>query len=228
MVFSSETALEDFHRKVKELWNIPRKQYYLKINGIHEDIPIKAWPGNVLVKVEIKGLLGGGRKGALSISFEGEECRCWTNQTFREVAEDRGLIIRSNMLWATGDKSSAAVEIDDTIGDYFDRGSTVFLKWDSEEELGYENWDDDDHKEEEENDEEEEADDVSDISDEVDRSRAYRKSIYLDYSLEGVEERLVISRKHTMRSFMAEVWNEIEWKDFVHQGKHLDPESPSD
>jgi hypothetical protein len=59
MLFSPENALEDFRRKVKEHWNIPRKQYYLKIDGIHEDILTTKWTQNTTVRVEIRGLRGG-------------------------------------------------------------------------------------------------------------------------------------------------------------------------
>jgi hypothetical protein len=40
MFFSPKNALADFQRKVKELWNIPKKHYYLSINGIQESRPI--------------------------------------------------------------------------------------------------------------------------------------------------------------------------------------------
>jgi hypothetical protein len=36
MFFSPENAISDFKRKVKDLWNIPSKLYYLTINGAHE------------------------------------------------------------------------------------------------------------------------------------------------------------------------------------------------
>jgi hypothetical protein len=59
MFFSPDHALEDFRRKVKELWNIPMNHYFLKINGMHEDVTPQIWGDNTTVRVEIKGLLGG-------------------------------------------------------------------------------------------------------------------------------------------------------------------------
>jgi hypothetical protein len=41
MFFSPENAIADFQRKVKDLWNIPEKQYYLLLNGTHESNPPK-------------------------------------------------------------------------------------------------------------------------------------------------------------------------------------------
>jgi hypothetical protein len=62
MFFSPENAHADFHRKVKELWNIPKKSYYLLINGKHENISVTSWPTLSSIQVRIKGLLGGGKQ----------------------------------------------------------------------------------------------------------------------------------------------------------------------
>jgi hypothetical protein len=59
MFFSPDHAIEDFRRKVKELWNIPEKSYYLLINGTHEGITISNWPPKSMIRVCIKGPLGG-------------------------------------------------------------------------------------------------------------------------------------------------------------------------
>jgi hypothetical protein len=59
MVFSPKHALDDFHRKVKEVWNIPKKDYYLLVNGNHEDIPTESWPVLSSIRVIIKGPIGG-------------------------------------------------------------------------------------------------------------------------------------------------------------------------
>jgi hypothetical protein len=59
MFFSSENAIADFERKVKELWNIPRKMYYLLINGKYESHVSVDWPNCAMVCVKLKGLLGG-------------------------------------------------------------------------------------------------------------------------------------------------------------------------
>jgi hypothetical protein len=59
MFFSPENAVTDLKRKVKEIWNIPEKVYYLLINGSHESITPKSWPKVVCVQVKMKGLLGG-------------------------------------------------------------------------------------------------------------------------------------------------------------------------
>jgi hypothetical protein len=93
MFFSPENAIADFKRKVKDLWNIPEKMYYLLINGVHELITPKSWPKCSPIQVMIKGLLGGGKAGALTIFIEGEECRCKINQTLLEILEDRDMEI---------------------------------------------------------------------------------------------------------------------------------------
>jgi hypothetical protein len=59
MFFFPEQALDDFRRKVKELWNIPPKMYYLLINGKHESWSAQDWPAQSLVHVCLRGLLGG-------------------------------------------------------------------------------------------------------------------------------------------------------------------------
>jgi hypothetical protein len=59
MFFTPENAIADFCRKVKELWNIPRKLFYLLINGVHEDSHWKPRADLNSVQVKVKGLLGG-------------------------------------------------------------------------------------------------------------------------------------------------------------------------
>jgi hypothetical protein len=78
MFFTPENAIADFCRKVKELWNIPRKLFYLLINGVHEDALWKSRSRDNAVQVKIKGLLGGGKKGTATFTLDGEEFRCWT------------------------------------------------------------------------------------------------------------------------------------------------------
>jgi hypothetical protein len=52
MFFSPENAIADFKRKVRELWNIPMKMYYLLVNGLHESL-VKTWQGVTSVVVQI-------------------------------------------------------------------------------------------------------------------------------------------------------------------------------
>jgi hypothetical protein len=59
MFFSPKHALDDFRRKVKILWNIPPKMYYLLVNGKHENRVRIDWPAQSLVQVCLRGLLGG-------------------------------------------------------------------------------------------------------------------------------------------------------------------------
>jgi hypothetical protein len=58
MFFSPENAIADFKRKVKELWNIPVKLYYLLVNGVHESL-IHSWHAVTSVIVKIRGLGAG-------------------------------------------------------------------------------------------------------------------------------------------------------------------------
>jgi hypothetical protein len=90
MLFSPENALDDFHRKVKELWNIPAKRFYLLINGVHEEIPITKWASCTSVRVCIKGLLGGAPiRYRYATRFEGKRTKGSgpVLQTAKEIAE---------------------------------------------------------------------------------------------------------------------------------------------
>jgi hypothetical protein len=87
--FSPENALEDFRRKVKELWNIPVKHYYMKINGVHENIPCVSWPQTTLVSVEIKGLMGGKEDDdPVNFVLDGDIFMGRLTQTFEEVISE--------------------------------------------------------------------------------------------------------------------------------------------
>jgi hypothetical protein len=131
MLFSPEQALIDFRRKIKELWNIPEKMFYLLVNGKHEDQVVKEWPTQSLVTVCLRGLLGGEGTGVVIISFDGgDDYHCWATQSFREAAEANGLEIKADLLFdcETGEE----FRVDDTIGDYYESGSSHFLQWDGE------------------------------------------------------------------------------------------------
>jgi hypothetical protein len=129
MLFSPDHAFEDFSRKVKELWNIPVKSYYPLVNGRRENVFSGKWPACTSVRVCIKGLLGGGKKGMLTVSFEGEECRCWTTQSFRKVAEDRGLEIVGPSI--IDEATGRQIDIKEKVGDYFPAVSIGRVYWDS-------------------------------------------------------------------------------------------------
>jgi hypothetical protein len=57
--FNPERAVEDFERKVKELWGIPRKYFCLTINGCSEEIRQSIWTVQSSVRVSIPGVGGG-------------------------------------------------------------------------------------------------------------------------------------------------------------------------
>jgi hypothetical protein len=135
MFFSPENAIADFKRKVKDLWNIPEKMYYLLINGVHESITPKSWPKCWFIQIMTKGLLGGGKSGALTIFIEGEECRCRTNQALLEILEDRDMEIEGGSLWL---KEGKGIDIEEKIGVYFSAGMIVELKssWEEHEDQG--------------------------------------------------------------------------------------------
>jgi hypothetical protein len=195
MFFSPENAIAYFQRKVKELWNIPKKNYYLLFNGSHESKTPKAWPEVTAIQVKIKGLKGGGRTGTLTLIIDGEECRCKTNRSFRQAAEDRDLEIRSDFLISIED--GVFIYIDDKIGDHFEAGSSVPLDWDVPDE-----------------DEEE-----------IDESDPCKDAIKLSFRLYDEWQEMIIGKGHTMRPFMSDNWEEIEWSDFRFQGKPLDPDT---
>jgi hypothetical protein len=88
--FSPENAIADFQRKVKELWNIPKKNYYLLFNGTHESKIPKAWSKNTAIQVKIKGLLGGSPiRYRYATRFEGKRTKGSgpVIQTAKEIAE---------------------------------------------------------------------------------------------------------------------------------------------
>jgi hypothetical protein len=195
MLFSPENAISDFRRKVKELWNIPKKNYYLLFNGAYESKTPENWSKITAVQVKIKGLLGGGKRSTLTIFFEEEECGCKTTQTFRQAAEDRDLEIRGDSLISSDDGSH--IDIGDKIGDHFGAGETVTLYWD-----------------------------VPDKEEETDEAHPYKNAIDLHYHLDDERREMIIGRGHTMRTFMSDNWEEIEWGEFRFQGKQLDPDTP--
>jgi hypothetical protein len=194
--FSPENALADFRKKVKEVWNIPSKIYYLFINGAHESRIPEVWSMTTVIQVKAKGLLGGGRKGALTLVIEGEECRCYTNQTFREAFEDRDLEIKANQLISV--ENGAPIGIEELIGEYFGAGSTDELDWDIEEEDDQESYDPRD---------------------------PYKDWIKLSYCLDEEWRQIVVGRERTMRSFVSDNWDDFEWAEFRHQGKRFDPDA---
>jgi hypothetical protein len=90
MFFSPKNAIADFQRRVKELWNIPKKHYYLLFNGVHDSIPPKSWSNNTLVQVKIKGLLGGSPiRYRYATRFDGKRTKGSgpVIQTAKEIAE---------------------------------------------------------------------------------------------------------------------------------------------
>jgi hypothetical protein len=195
MFFSPENALADFRKKVKEVWNIPEKIYYWTINGVHESRILKQWTKITAVQVKVKGLFGGGRTGTLTLIIDEEECRCKTNQTFREVIEDRDLEIRGDSLISI--EEGSFIDIDDKIGSHFEAGMAVPLTWnDDDEEVSY------------------------------DPNDPYKDSIKLNYCLDGESRLIVVGRDRTMRSFMDDNWEEIDWVEFRNRGGKIDPDTP--
>jgi hypothetical protein len=106
--------------------------FYLLVNGKHEARIGNNFPPSSSIRVCIKGLLGGGKKGVLTITFEDEDCRCWTTQSFREVAEDRGLEIKAKSLFDC--MTGIEFGVDETIGEYYEPGDSPILQWETGEE----------------------------------------------------------------------------------------------
>jgi hypothetical protein len=73
MFFSPENAIADFKRKVKELWNIPTKMFYLLVNGVHESL-VNPWNSVSSVLVKIRGL-GAGQHEFMKIHLKVEQGR---------------------------------------------------------------------------------------------------------------------------------------------------------
>jgi hypothetical protein len=58
MFFRPENALEDLSAQIKRQWAIPRKVYWLQVNGIHES-QISDWPAESSVVVKVRGFGAG-------------------------------------------------------------------------------------------------------------------------------------------------------------------------
>jgi hypothetical protein len=146
MVFSPEKAIADFKRKVKEIWNIPVKMYYLIINGVHESL-VKAWKKITTVTVQIRGLGAGKpdrsdrhgsfdlakpeaerarKSGTLTLFIEGEEIRCRTNQTILEILEARDMVVEDECLFTN---EGTRIEMDEKLGTHFPPGASIELSW---------------------------------------------------------------------------------------------------
>jgi hypothetical protein len=55
--FKDTQAIETLTKKIKEFWGIPRKFYWLSVNGKHEST-ISSWPQNSTVEIHIRGPAG--------------------------------------------------------------------------------------------------------------------------------------------------------------------------
>jgi hypothetical protein len=130
MFFSPEHALEDFRRKVKELWNIPRNHYYLKVNGIHEDAIPQIWKDNTTVRVEIKGLLGGAPiRYRYATRYEGKRTKGSgpVIQTAKEIAEKLKIPLQGLRVNHGGHVLPMSATLRDIFGDE-DNGTFDFEK----------------------------------------------------------------------------------------------------
>jgi hypothetical protein len=125
MFFSPENAIADFERKVKNLWNIPRKMYYLLINGKHESHLNPKWPIRTAVCVKIKGLLGGDPR-ELTIWINNEKMCCTTDHTILKLLETRNQKVEGECLYA---ENGLRVELNERIGAYFMPESETRLRW---------------------------------------------------------------------------------------------------
>jgi hypothetical protein len=59
LFFHPENALEEIKWQIKKHWSIPRKFYWLQINGRHES-QITDWPRESSIEIKIRGLGAGG------------------------------------------------------------------------------------------------------------------------------------------------------------------------
>jgi hypothetical protein len=85
--------------------------------------------------VKIKGLFGGGRKGTATFMLDGEEFRCWTTQTFREVLEDREIEIKGEDL-QTAEEDSYLFKVEDEIEWHIRAGCVKKIEWPEQEREG--------------------------------------------------------------------------------------------
>jgi hypothetical protein len=57
--FDEANAIPMLTKRIKELWGIPRKIYWLSVNGKHEST-VSTWPQTSSVVIQIRGLAGEG------------------------------------------------------------------------------------------------------------------------------------------------------------------------
>jgi hypothetical protein len=138
MFFSPENALEDFRRKVKELWNIPKKSYYLLINGKYEASTPKFWPALSSVKVSIRGLLGGDRgyrhPEIMYITMGNEESMaCNRFLSFQDALANWNIECEAPRVVET--HTGYVFSIHEEIAEYFDQDDEITLRWARDDEL---------------------------------------------------------------------------------------------
>jgi hypothetical protein len=56
--FEEPEAIPAITQKIKDCWAIPRKVYWLQINGQHEE-RITSWPKQSTILINIRGLVAG-------------------------------------------------------------------------------------------------------------------------------------------------------------------------
>jgi hypothetical protein len=130
--FDESNAIPGITRKIKEVWSILRKIYWLQINGRHES-QIHEWPRESSVVVKVRGL-GEGEwdddddvhdfedgvefgpssarkkfpKGKVKVYIGGEILSVMNNITFRELCRRNRKRLTSDCVWTRGGRPISA------------------------------------------------------------------------------------------------------------------------
>jgi hypothetical protein len=125
MFFNPDHASEELSAQIHKHWGIPKKVYWLQINGVHES-QVRDWPSESSIAIKVRGL-GAGKVGWITIHINDEECTTKTSKTFEEMFEDRDIEVMSEVIVLPNDK---CVSISERIGDHLNPGSDVEIFWD--------------------------------------------------------------------------------------------------
>jgi hypothetical protein len=98
--FEAHNAVQRLVQKIKEIWNIPRKLYWLSVNGKHES-QITSWPKTSNVEIKIRGL--GAGNDSSRICMEGIVTDETRRRSFEDILYDkaRGTEDDVDKIWLT-------------------------------------------------------------------------------------------------------------------------------
>jgi hypothetical protein len=127
--FEESHAIDSITKKIKDTWAIPRKYYWLRINGVHES-KIREWPQVSNVSIEIRGLGAGPSKTLrareVKICIEGKVSVVDRYYSFWSIFDEQGAEAPEE-IWAT---NRQRISVDETIKGYIYTGAEEIFAYD--------------------------------------------------------------------------------------------------